>query len=40
MKKIYEVQNVDLDLEDVKEKVNELVRAINKLKCAEEGEND
>ena len=38
MKKIYEVQDVDLELEDVKEKVNELVRAVNNLKCVEEEE--
>lgn len=38
MKKIYEIQDIDLELEDVKEKVNELVRAVNNLKCVEEEE--
>jgi len=36
MKKIYEIQDIDLELRDVKEKVNELVRVVNKLKCVEE----
>lgn len=36
MNKIYEIQDIDLELEDVKEKVNELVRAVNNLKCVDE----
>ena len=38
VQKIYEIQDVDLELEDVKEKVNELVRAVNGLKCVDEEE--
>lgn len=36
MKKIYEIQDIDLTLGDVKDTVNELVRVMNKLKCVEE----